>query len=465
MKSDLRILSFGGSLGDQIIIEIVPHRENLRHNVVYAIKNSLHHEDLAMGKTSHMFTIPLRWANSIRDSVKGMLTIVLSSYDNDSGEYIGSSEITLPINVPIDVKPFIDAVEITPINSGSAEGYMHFIQGISKLRAKISARGNMGSTVSNISVIVDGITYKGQEIISQYLLSSGESIITVKVTDSRGRVESLSQSINIINYAMPSIKELLIKRCDDDGTDNNAGQYIKITAHYSMSHIVGCGDISLKLSYKEYGASEYLSLGDYTPDTIYGSFDPNKSYYIKFLLDDGINATEHEAIVSSSNLSLNISKTGNGVGIGCLAQRENAVEIAPNWELYMKGKSFLDCIYPLGAIYISRNGTSPQSLFGGTWQAIEARFLLASNGNYPAGSTGGSFSHALKINEMPRHRHVGNSLYEGSSSSYGQHTGQFVSKVWKTAYGVQDISSYTGDGDAHNITPPYYSVYMWERIA
>lgn len=52
-------------------------------------------------------------------------------------------------------------------------------------------------------------------------------------------------------------------------------------------------------------------------------------------------------------------------------------------------KQICDTIYPVGAIYISYDSTSPATLFGGTWTAINGRFLLAQNSTYTAGSTGG----------------------------------------------------------------------------
>ena len=36
-------------------------------------------------------------------------------------------------------------------------------------------------------------------------------------------------------------------------------------------------------------------------------------------------------------------------------------------------------IYPVGAVYISANSTSPASLFGGTWESIGGRFLLGAD--------------------------------------------------------------------------------------
>ena len=42
----------------------------------------------------------------------------------------------------------------------------------------------------------------------------------------------------------------------------------------------------------------------------------------------------------------------------------------------------LDVVYPVGAIYMSVNSTNPSTLFGGTWEQIEGKFLL---GNATAG--------------------------------------------------------------------------------
>ena len=46
-------------------------------------------------------------------------------------------------------------------------------------------------------------------------------------------------------------------------------------------------------------------------------------------------------------------------------------------------------LYPVGAVYISVNNTSPASLFGGTWKSIGGRFLLGADATYAVGSSGG----------------------------------------------------------------------------
>lgn len=50
-------------------------------------------------------------------------------------------------------------------------------------------------------------------------------------------------------------------------------------------------------------------------------------------------------------------------------------------------------IYPIGSLYLSTVATNPATLFGGTWEQIQDKFMLAAGTTYPAGSTGGNATH------------------------------------------------------------------------
>lgn len=119
-----------------------------------------------------------------------------------------------------------------------------------------------------------------------------------------------------------------------------------------------------------------------------------------------------------------------------------------------------DTIYPIGSIYMSVNNTNPSALFGGTWERIQNRFLLASGSTYSAGSTGGEATHTLTTNEIPSHSHR-----TGSRASYGVGTATAsLGYTASTSTGSAD-TSYTGEGQAHNNMPPYIAVYVWKRTA
>lgn len=76
-------------------------------------------------------------------------------------------------------------------------------------------------------------------------------------------------------------------------------------------------------------------------------------------------------------------------------------------------QNVLKTVYPVGSIYTSTSSASPAGLFGGTWEQIQGRFLLAAGSGYSAGATGGSANATLVA-----HTHS----VSGTAASNGAHT-------------------------------------------
>ena len=128
--------------------------------------------------------------------------------------------------------------------------------------------------------------------------------------------------------------------------------------------------------------------------------------------------------------------------------------------------------YPVGAVYISANSTSPASLFGGTWERLKDRFLLGAGDSYAAGGMGGEAEHTLISNEIPAHYH--NSYLLGFSGTVNAPA--YYAVFNKTAYtynyeattpNTLDVATttITGGNQPHNNMPPYLAVYMWKRVS
>lgn len=128
-------------------------------------------------------------------------------------------------------------------------------------------------------------------------------------------------------------------------------------------------------------------------------------------------------------------------------------------------KPYLLNTYPVGAYYISHNTTSPASLFGGTWQRIESRFLWACPTSGTIGATGGEQTHTLTISEMPWHTHNQKvvSSYDGEGLSANVDTDSYSTNAREVAQGV--TTGAAGGGAAHNNMPPYVAVAIWRRTA
>ena len=140
-----------------------------------------------------------------------------------------------------------------------------------------------------------------------------------------------------------------------------------------------------------------------------------------------------------------------------------------------KAEKIVDLVYPVGSIYMSVNGTNPGTLFGGTWERLEDRFLLGAGSDYVAGDTGGEAEHTLVKAELPAEQY----RVEMNMSGLG------VQETWYLTYangpapaqnagakihnssidGTWAKTEPLGSGQAHNNMPPYLAVYMWKRTA
>ncbi len=151
----------------------------------------------------------------------------------------------------------------------------------------------------------------------------------------------------------------------------------------------------------------------------------------------------------------------------------------------------LSDVYPVGAIYMSVNNTSPATLFGGTWQKIEGRFLLASGDlkdsqnnvldSYTLGDTDGENEHTLVLDEVPSHNHGSKSLtgsfrvmtWTGTASGIvsppstvqKDRTASSGSNMGNNTFNVDATHTHDseGGGQAHNNMPPYLVVNVWKR--
>lgn len=138
--------------------------------------------------------------------------------------------------------------------------------------------------------------------------------------------------------------------------------------------------------------------------------------------------------------------------------------------------NLLQIIYPIGSYYISASATSPASIMGGTWSQISGgRFLCAAGNDYQAGSTGGSASVALSVDQLPAHWHE---VQENSSSDgTWKQLGMWFTNVGAgTGWAIPVGGGYTvpsprvatdtiGENLSHENRPPYIVAYIWRRTA
>lgn len=136
---------------------------------------------------------------------------------------------------------------------------------------------------------------------------------------------------------------------------------------------------------------------------------------------------------------------------------------------------------------MSVNSTSPQILFGGTWEQIQDKFLLASGTTYANGSTGGSADAVVVTHTHTQTSHNHNfgggnlKVPRFNNDNWGYTSKRAMSYTDGNYYypysttnndGINEIANTgnatptmnnSGESGTGKNMPPYLVVYMWKR--
>lgn len=168
---------------------------------------------------------------------------------------------------------------------------------------------------------------------------------------------------------------------------------------------------------------------------------------------------------SEDDFNFNVNTTVKGdlsVSGGVSATGALVADSVSANSIKLNSKDIFSLLYPVGSVYISVNNTNPSTLFGGTWEQIKDKFLLAAGSTYNAGSTGGEATHTLTVSELPAHNHgiwYPNAGAGNNSAPIGYPNVGSKSTYWAVGSYTADV----GTGEAHNNMPPYLAVYVWKR--
>lgn len=146
--------------------------------------------------------------------------------------------------------------------------------------------------------------------------------------------------------------------------------------------------------------------------------------------------------------------------------------------------NFLLAAHPVGSIYQTISPENPAVTFGGgTWERIENRFIMGASDTYPAGSTGGSTAHEheyklefmWRLGALVGYPTSAIATYNYKTQSWNENNkkvndGQYTlsNDGFSSTYGEKpggETYSVTGNTASSSSIPPYYSVYIWRRVA
>lgn len=165
----------------------------------------------------------------------------------------------------------------------------------------------------------------------------------------------------------------------------------------------------------------------------------------------------------------------------------DSVALKTFWELAkteitnMAKQQIIDLVYPIGSIYISFEETDPSILFGGSWQKIEDKFLLAADSEHKVNTTGNG---VLSTTNIPKFtgtigsgtgaqdgttrygafRGSGSGLTSGVFTPFNQATNYYAGGSASPSGAWQSVKFEIGQSNPDPVYPPYIAVHMWRRV-
>ena len=360
-KSSARVTSSVEAGGTSTVTFINPYLSNVYHVVDWRFGTKVKSTTTAVGASSTSYTIPLSWLTVIPSATSGTATVSVTTYAS-GGLELGPDTYSFTITAPSSAVPTL-SLATARINNSVPSSWGIYVQGQSGVTITATAAGYQGSTISSYTISGGATGTQSSNVFTiSTIYSSGTITYTVKVTDSRGRTATASTSISVVAYSAPAFSATDAFRCIANGTASDTGTYISAKATSTFSSVSSKNSMTLKVQYALSTSGAYSTAVTLTNGTASiignGSIDINYSFKVKFTLSDQFNTIEKVLNVGTAAFTVFFRQGGNGVAIGKVSERANAVEINPDWDIY-HGSTKLN-----GTVPISRGGTGATSASG-----------------------------------------------------------------------------------------------------
>lgn len=357
----------------------------LKHTIICSIGSYSISKSLGVGETTCTVTVPKDWCNAVTKATSGTITITTKAYESD-GTAVGTSTVTITMDVPADVKPTIGSVAVTRIANGVPTGWGNvYVQNVSGITLSVNnCTSAYGSEI--VSYIFGGkmaTTTQASSCTMQKITESGTITFTVKCVDARGRSsDEYTVEIDVIPYAPPYFSGAMAYRCDEEGTSNEQGTYIRAQASVVYSSCAtadgtNLNGISLSCYFQKIGDSAWTNgvLG-MAPSSFYtfgeGKIATGSTYQVKYVLADTFSTVEKIVTVSTSQYILFIKRGGTAIGIGkkCRTDIEYIIDISEDWTIWHGTVNITEAIKKIADASIPDivySTTQPELIKGRIW--------------------------------------------------------------------------------------------------
>ena len=330
---------------NEVTVAISRKSSSFTHTVVFSF-GSYSKTTTGVG-TSTSYAIPTSWLNAIPSATSGTAKVTVTTYSGSTK--IGSAvSANFTLTVPSTVVPSISAVTLTEAEAGLATQFGGYVQNKSKIAVKITAAGNLSSTIKSYKTTIQGANYTAASFTSGVLKNSGTSNVSITVTDSRGRTATETRSITVNAYAAPKITSFKGYRCLSNGTENYEGTYLKAAVNYTIAAVSNKNKASYKLEYKAKDADEWETLTEGTNYALNsniisssGFLSLDSSYDVRLSVADYFGTISSTFDIPTAFTLLDFNASGKGIAFGKVSEETNGMEIdlplSINQYVYMGG--------------------------------------------------------------------------------------------------------------------------------
>lgn len=320
-----------GTLGTAQTLTVTRQATSFTHTITYSCGSASGTVVTKSSSTSISWTPPLSLASQNTTGTSVSVTLTITTYNGSTS--VGSNTKTITCSIPSSVKP---SCSLTVTDAmGYADTYGGYIKGLSKFKVVVTATKSYDSAIKSYKTTANGSTYTAASFTTGVLSSSGTLQVSATVTDARSRSGTASASLTVLAYNAPKISALTVHRCDSDGTNNDQGEYVRVTFSASVTSLSSKNTASYVLKYKKSSASSYTSvtLTDYAnsysvtnAEYIFAA-DSGSSYDVQLSITDAFKTTTQKISASTAFTLMHFSTGGTGVGIGKLAEEEELLDI------------------------------------------------------------------------------------------------------------------------------------------
>ena len=328
-KSTLSVAN--GTLNTAQTLTVTKQYSSFTHTITATCGSATTTIATKSSSTSISFTPPIAWASQNTTGTSVSVTYKITTYNGDTS--VGSNSYSKTCAIPESVKPSC-SITVTDAK-GYADTYGGYIKGLSQFKVVVSATAAYGSAIDSYKTTANGATYTVASFTTDILKSSGTLTVSTTVTDKRSRTGTASKNLTVLDYSVPIITALSVHRCNQDGTSNDQGEYVKVVFNSSVTALNNKNTATYKLEYKKATASAYtpVNLTSYSNNysvsnaSYVFAADSGSSYNVRVTVTDAFNSGFKTTTASTAYTLIHWNTEGNAIGIGKIAEQQELFDI------------------------------------------------------------------------------------------------------------------------------------------